>query len=227
LLLTVVALIGQAQQWDFISWHRIEAKGDLTKDLKASVQQQIRLNRNSTYFDETFTELGLGYDLPKGFEVEGAYRLSWNQNENGSFSTGHRYNLDVGYSEKFWKLKADLRGRFQHAPSIYFFNDRLEPDDSPMFVRLKFSLAYRKLDKLTPGVEFETFIRLEDPRYAGINKYRYRVFLEFNLPKRQEFEVFYMIQTDYSNTFPEYQNVVGLKYAYEWKRPKRKKKKDE
>ena len=224
-LIFLFAAPSQAQQWDFITWHRIEAKGNVTKDVSASVQQQVRLNNSSTYFDETFTEVGLGYDLPKGFQLEGAYRLSWNQREDGSFSSGHRYNLDVAYSEKFWKLKAALRARFQHAPSAHLLNERLEPDDSPIFVRLKLSLAYRKLDKLTPGIEFETFIRVEDPLEAGANKFRYRAFLEVDLPKRQEFEIFYMVQTDYSGRTPEFQNVVGLKYAYEWKRPKKKKKK--
>lgn len=222
LLYTYVA---QAQQWDFTTWHRVELKGELIKDLKASVQQQLRLERNATYVDETFTEVGLGYDLPKGFEIEGAYRLSWNQEDNGTFSPEHRYNVDLGYKRNIWKLESALRARFQHTPSPYAFNERFKPDDSPIFVRIKFSLQYRKLKKITPGVEFETFVRVENPNEAGAHRFRYRVFVELDLPDRQEFEVFYMVQTDYSDDMPEFTSVIGLKYAYEWKRPKKKKKK--
>jgi hypothetical protein len=223
----ICSISANAQEWDFITWHRLEAKGELTKKLSASVQQQLRLDNNSTSIEETFTEVALGYDLPKGFGLEGAYRLSWEQSSNRSFTSGHRYNIDLNYGAKIWKLKAAIRARYQHAPSTYLLNERLEPDDSPMFFRLKVTLAYRKLKKLTPGIAFETFVRLEDPREVGVNRFRYRAFLEVDLPKRQEFEVFYMLQTNYAGESPRFQNVVGLKYAYEWKRPKKKKKKDE
>ncbi|MCF8276989.1 MAG: DUF2490 domain-containing protein [Flavobacteriales bacterium] len=198
-------------------------KGELTKNLKASLQQQVRLNNSSSHVEETFTELGLGYDLPKGLDVGAAYRLSWVQQQDHRFSPDHRYNVDIGYSLSIWKLKTALRARFQHSPSQYLINERLEPEGSPVFVRLKLSMEYRKLKKLTPGIEFETFIRVEDPTQAGANKFRYRAFLEVDLPKRQEFEIFYMLQTDHSDRIPEFQNVVGFKYAYEWKRPKKKK----
>lgn len=215
----------QAQQWDFLSWYRVQAHGNLTKKFSMSVEQQVRLFDNSTRLDQTFTELGLGYDLPKGFGLNLAYRFSWSPDQDGSFSNRHRYNVDITYGKKFWKLRGKIRARIQHRPSSSDFNERLEPEASPVFVRLKGSVNYRKLGDWTPGIAFEAFFRVEDPNEMGANKFRYRVFLNYDLPKRNELGLFYMIETDYSGRTPEYLSVVGLSYAYEWKRPKKKKKK--
>ena len=220
------AFSSNAQEWDFLTWHKVQLQGELVKDLKLSVEQQLRLKNNTTSIEQTFTQFGLGYDLPKGFEIEAAYRLSWSQNENGTFENRHRYNIDFEYGHKFWDLKAKLRARFQHRPSPSLFNERLKPDDSPVFVRFKLSVTYDKLKKLTPGIEFETFVRAENPNEAGVNRFRYRVFLDVDLPKRQELGAFYMLETDYSGKTLEFQSVVGVSYSYEWKRPKKKKKKD-
>ena len=214
-----------AQSWDFITWHKFSASGELIKDLKLSVEQQVRLNENSTGLDETFTEVGLGYVLPKGFDISAAYRLAWDQNDDRSLSATHRYNTDLSYSKKIWKFGAKLRARFQYRPSDAYFNERLKPDDSPVFFRFKLGFYYRKLKKWTPGIEFETFVRMEDPNNLGAKKFRYRVFLDYDLPKRQELGLFYMIQTDNFGKTPEFASIIGLNYSYEWKRPKKKKKK--
>lgn len=225
LILVLGHSIGMAQVWDFSTWHRVKVGGDLNKKLSLSVEQQLRLFDNSRKIDDSFTELGLNYDLPKGFEVGGAYRLTWFDSKNG-FSNSHRYNIDIAYGKKFWKLKADVRARFQHRPSTTLLNERLQPDDSPMLVRLKFSVAYNKLKKWKPGLEFETFIRVDSPTENGAHRFRYRAFLDYDLPKRQTLGLFYMLQTDYSSNTPEFTSVVGVNFSYEWKLPKKKKKKD-
>ncbi len=224
-LLVALSLLGQAQEWDFLSWYRLKAGGDLTKKISMSVEQQVRLHENSTRVEQTFTEIGLVYDLPKGFELAAAYRFSWVQNTDQSYKNRHRYNIDLGYGKKFWKLKADFRARFQHRPSTYLINERLEPEASPMVVRLKWSVSYTKLKKWVPGLAFEAFIRLEDPELRGVNKFRYKASLARDLPKRMEVGMFYMLETEYSGDTPSFVSVVGINFSYDWKRPKKKKKK--
>ncbi len=226
ILFLSVACVAQGQQWDFLTWHSLKAGGELTKKISLSVEQQVRLNQNSLHFDETFTDVELGYDLPKGFDVSAAYRFSWALDKNQTLFNRHRYSIDIGYAEKIWKLKTKFRARFQHRPSASLFNDRLEPDDSPMFVRLKLSVEYTKLKKWTPGLAFEAFIRVEDPNQAGAQKFRYRAFLNYNLPKRQEVGLFYILETDHAGYTPVFASIVGINYSFEWKRPKKKKKKD-
>ena len=155
-LVVLVSLSCQAQEWDFSTWHKVAVKGELTKKLSLSVEQQLRLQENSSAIDETFTEIGLGYDLPKGFAISGAYRLGWSPDDDGFYNNRHRYNIDLKYDRKIWKLQAKVRARFQHRPSNHLLNDRLEPNDSPAFARIKLSVNYRKLKKWTPGLEFET-----------------------------------------------------------------------
>ncbi|MBL4586496.1 MAG: DUF2490 domain-containing protein [Flavobacteriales bacterium] len=214
----------KGQEWDFLSWHKVQIGGELVKNFSLSVEQQLRLENNSSSVDETFTQIGLGYKLTKGLQLEAAYRFSWSQTTDGTFRNRHRYNIDLNYGKKFGEFKAKLRARFQHRPSPSLFNERLKPEDSPIFVRLKLSLSYRKLKKWTPGLAFETFIRVDDPNQNGARKFRYRVFLNRDLPKRQNLRVFYMLQTDHFGKTPKFLSVVGVSYSYEWKRPKRKKK---
>lgn len=218
---------GQAQEWDFITWHKLQAKGELTKKLSLSVEQQLRLNNNSTAVEETFTDLSLNYDLPKGFEVGAGYRLAWSPDKDGYYDNQHRYNIDASYSRKIWNLKAKLRARFQHRPAPSLFNERLKPEDSPIFVRLKLSVVYDKLKNWKPGFDFETFIRTDNPNELGARKFRYSVSVDYDLPKRQALGIFYMLQTDYSGSTQEFVNVVGVNYTYEWKRPKKKDKTEE
>lgn len=225
-LLLFVSTSAIGQVWDFSTWHRLKVGGELTKKLSLSLEQQLRLDENSTQVNETFTELGLGYDLPKGFDVSAAYRLSWSPENDGVYTAQHRYNVDVGFSENIWKLKLKTRARFQHRPSVSLLNDRLKPEDSPIYVRVKIGLEYRKLKDWTPGFEFETFVRTDMPSEVGLRKFRYRVFLDYDLPKRQELSLFYMLQTDKEGPIPEFTSVVGLSFSYDWKRPKKKKNKD-
>ena len=225
ILILGFSLSANAQDWDFFTWHRLQASGDLTKEISLSIEQQVRLNENSTGLDQTFTELGLGYDLPKGFSLSGAYRFSWAPNEDGSFKNRHRYNVDLNYGKKIWLLKPKVRARFQHRPSTYLINDRLEPEQSPMTIRVKVSIDYTKLKKWTPGIAFEAFFNINNPVENGAYKFRYRAYLNYDLPKRQELGLFYMLETDYSNSTPFFSSVLGINYAYEWKRPKKKKKK--
>ncbi|MGB1317284.1 MAG: DUF2490 domain-containing protein [Flavobacteriales bacterium] len=215
-----------AQDWDFGTWHRVKASGGLTKKLSLSIEQQLRMHENSTRVDQTFTELGLGYDLPKGFALNAAYRFSWSHGSDGAFSNRHRYNIDINYGKKFWLLKAKARARFQHRPSAYLVNERLEPQESPVFVRLKLALDFTPIKKWTPGIAFESFFRVASAVDDGATKFRYRAYLNYDLPKRQELGLFYMIETDYSGTTPEFASVLGINFSYEWKRPKKKKKKD-
>jgi hypothetical protein len=224
--LLFVASMAFGQQWDFGTWHRVKVGGLVTKKLSLSVEQQVRLDNNSTRLDETFTEFGLSQDLPKGFEIGAAYRLAWSPEVSGVYTNSHRYNVDLSYSRKVWKFKTGLRARFQHRPDASLFNDRLKPNDSPIFVRIKWSIAYRKLKDWKPGVEFEAFVRTDRPEENGAHKFRYRVFVDYDLPKRQELGLFYMLQTDHSGRQPEYTSVVGVNYSYEWKRPKKKKDKN-
>ena len=212
----------QAQEWDFGTWHGVEVGGELTKRFGISVEQQLRLENNSSSVDQTFTQLQLEYDLPKGFEVGAAYRLSWSPGREGAYTDRHRYNLDVSYGRDIWKLKAKLRARFQHKPSPYEFNDRLKPDDSPMHVRLKLSVSYRDWKDWKPGAEFEVYFRT-NPNDNGIGKLRYRLFLDYDLPKKQEISMFYMIQTDHTGKQPQFESIIGVEYSFEWKRPKQKK----
>jgi len=212
------------QVWDFATWQGAKVSGEVMKKLSISVEEQLRLENNSSYIDEVFTEVGVGYDLPKGFGISAAYRFSLQPRMTGELRTGHRYNLDVSYSKKFWKLRGKLKARYQHRPSPYLTNDRLEPESGPVIIRLKCSIEYADLKKWTPGIEFEAFALTNDPFGSGFNRYRYRIFLERDLPKRQDLAIFYILQTDYSREQPMFTSIVGLNYSYEWKRPKRKKK---
>lgn len=226
ILLMLVSSISMAQVWDFNTWHGVKVSGDLTKNLSLSAEQQLRLEENSTRVDQTFTELGLKYDLPKGFKAAVAYRLSWVANKDRYFENRHRYIVDLSYGKTIWRLKPELRARFQHRPSVSAFSESAKPEESPILVRLKFGISYTELKDWKPGVEFEAFIRTNDPRMNGFIAYRYRASLQYGLPKRQAISVFYLLETDYSRITPQFTSILGIDYSYEWKLPKKKKKKN-
>lgn len=217
----VCSAASHAQEWDFGTWQKVKVGGELTKNFELALTHQLRLENNSRSVDQFFSQLELEYDLPKGLEVGAAYRLSWAPNKDGSYANKHRYNIDLSYSKTFGTVKAKLRSRFQHKPSASLFNDRLKPESSPMHVRLKLSISYRGFKKWTPGAEYEVYFRTNIDKH-GIGKMRYRIFLDYDLPKRQEIGVFYMLQTNHTGSQPRFDSIVGLSYNFEWKRPKKK-----
>ncbi len=221
----LMGISATAQDWDFSTWTRLKAKGELIKKFELSIEQQLRLHENSTALNETFTELGVAYDLPKGFGISAAYRLGFEPLEEGGVENQHRYNVDLTYGKKFWKLRAKIRARFQHSPNASNFNERLKPDDDPIHVRLKVSLSYNDLKRLTPGIAYEVYFLTNDPIESGANKFRYRAFLNYKISKRHEVGGFYMLQTAYTSATPQFDSVLGINYSYTWKRPKKKKKK--
>lgn len=218
-------LAANAQVWDFATWSKVKAGGELVKKLELSVEQQVRLDENSTRVKESFTEVGIKYDLPKGFDVAAAYRLGFEPEQAGGLETVHRYNIDLSYSEKLWKIKAKLRSRFQHSPNASLFNERLEPNEDPIIVRFKLSVSYDDIKKWTPGLEYEVFVNTKALEGNLVNKFRYRAFLEYKISKRHEVGAFYMLQTAYGNGLPNFDSILGINYAYSWKRPKWGKKK--
>ncbi len=230
LIVLLVFLVGHsfvmAQEWDFLTWHDMKVNRFLTKNLSASIEQQLRLENNSTRVDQTFTELGLKYNLPKGFKAAVAYRLSWVANKDRYFEDRHRYIVDLSYGKTIWRLKPELRARFQHRPSVSAFSESAKPEESSILVRLKFGISYTELKDWKPGVEFEAFIRTNDSRMNGFIAYRYRLFLDYDLPKRQNLGLFYMVETDYSGSHPLFTSVVGVNYSYEWKKAKKTKEKE-
>ncbi len=82
LILSVPAM---AQTWDFLTCHRLKASGEIATKFSLSSEQQIRLEDNSTRVDETYTRVGVGYDLPKGLSLLADDRCAWAQNTDGSF----------------------------------------------------------------------------------------------------------------------------------------------
>jgi len=226
LFLTVCnCLTAVGQQWDFISWTGIQAKGKLTKKLGLAIEQQLRLKENSTTVDKTFTELGLSYDLPKGFGITAEYRLSHEPQKEGEMRAASRYNFDLTYSKKFLKLRAKVRARFQHAPNATGSNERVAFNEDPLNLRLKISLSYNGIKRFTPGLAYEVFLLANNAARSGFNKFRYRAFINYKLNKRHGLGAFYMVQTVYSGAFPRFDSVLAVNYTYTWKRPKKRNKK--
>ena len=91
---------------DLESWLSVGAqKKFLDKKLTAGLQQQFRLDDNTSRLSQFFTTISADYEVYKNLKFGLGYRFIRDRNGSDGFVTEHRFNIDAMYSKKLIDLK--------------------------------------------------------------------------------------------------------------------------
>lgn len=206
---------------DFETWNSIALNYKLSKKLKLGLEQQLRLNDNSSNWNQNFTELSGRVKLNKNFNVRLEYRyLRRNDNEGNIQGTRkyHRIAINTGYSKKINRITLGTRLQYQTRSQ---FGDLAPLNSDPIQkFRWKISGEYNiKKWKLDPVFSAEIFQPLFTE--SDLEKYRLTIGTKYDLKKWGSLKAFYRFEKELNVTYPLASHILGVNYTYTLKRKKK------
>ena len=165
---------------DFGFWGGVSLEKKIKKDYTFKLDQQIRLNKDASTFDDYLAELEAEYKINKHFELGTHARYIYNQTRKGNKEENLRYGFEITYKNKLSEdLKFYYRLRFQKGEKDFQSSRTL--DYSSAF-RHMVKFKYTKLKRVIPYTSMELFRvsrRFEDPEF-----HKWRIFIGSELKNK-------------------------------------------
>ncbi len=209
---------------DALLWTGVGLDLDINKQFSVGYESCLRMNQNMTNLQNFYNEFSLGYDpgIVKGLDFAVKYRLS-RKDRGPYYAFENRFNLDASYAYKLEDigLTFSVRARYQVA-----FN-RLGTINNDIFpktqhsARFRLKVAYRnpEFKRIQPFVSAEPFVALKPKnQFSSLNAYRLTGGIKFDLPKRLELEVYYILEKNFRSV-PLKNYIYGLQLTYVFKNP--------
>jgi hypothetical protein len=192
-----------AQSTDFQTWYTIKAEKSLGKKWRASLEEELRLQDNSTRLRLNYLDLDVTYRWTKRFDVTGAYRYILKPDE-----TVQRVYADFNYSLPVdeWTLKG--RVRVQHE----FVQNTADKN----YLRPQLTVEYRISKKWEPFIEEELFYRLFDYRGDQFDESRTSAGTRYKFNKHHIVKAYYLFAKEFNVNSALTSHVLGIAYQYEW-----------
>ncbi len=217
--------IAQKEQ-DFGLWSGVDVRVPLTKKLDAGLEVQMRFKNNVTAIDNSFFSPYIKYDLHKHFGLGIDYRWSNEPKGGGMFGPDnfHRVTLDLE-AKKLVELFAE-NTRLDASFRLRGTHETTNGDRNNDYLRMQLEFKYNIPGiKLEPELSGELFYHFNDQlsysfsevqSRGRMNKFRVKLGLNYQLNKRQQLKLFYMIQSFTES--PKTDFVLGVGYSYRFKR---------
>ncbi len=200
---------------DLETWSRIGIKYKFNKKWSVGLDQQLRLNRNSSLTDQIITDLNAKYKFSSGLYFGATFRYLADRNNDLSFDNDFRFNIDAGYKHDINRLLFNYRLRYQTKNEIGLKKE--DGDNADHVFRLKIGSEYNIKDwKFDPKVSAELFSDLTQTS-DRLSKMRFTFGTEYAFDKRHELGAFYRIEYELNAAYPKTTYIIGLNYTYSLK----------
>jgi hypothetical protein len=216
----VLSFTGFAQTRSEI-WLAAGIKREVVSDVVVGFQTNARI-ATSGKLETLFQEFSVKSEHLKWLRPSMDYRIITSYDKVGSYSVGHRFNLNADFRRKFKEkeIKVGTRLRYQ-----FSFGGASTPggDLDPAF-RIKpyveFALPHTRV---TPEFSTEFFY---DPLYGEFGQRFNRVRLGFSanidLPGPNTLGLTYYFGHKYNTDNPYNEHLFSIEYGFEWKKEKKK-----
>ncbi len=201
-----------AQDADAELWTGVELVKSITKDIRLSFEEEIRINDNISSVNSVFSQLSPSYKINKFLTFKAAYRYTQKPLDIGGFSIRHRFNTDLTFKYKEKPVIVYLRTRYQVGyKDLYSDYNKNNPSEYSRN-RLKLKLD---LDKaIEPYSSIEFFYQLGNPAGNAIDAFRYKLGLNYILNDKQELSLAYMLEKPLNEPFPITRHIWSLNYSF-------------
>lgn len=202
-----------AQIRDFRSWWNVDVSKDISKDLSAGFKLGQRLRNNSLEFDRSLATLSLGYDLPKGFDIEGGYRYILLKDDENIFQSRYRIHGDVSYRYSLDRLRFGFRERMQ-----YGFDDLNSIDEyffDKLTSRSRISVKYDIFGSpFSLQGAYEIFVNLNAQTGVTVTDHRIRAGFELAISQRMELDIYYLLDQEVNRRSPLQSHIFLVTMGY-------------
>jgi len=203
---------------DLESWSKIGFKFKAHKKFSIGLDQGFRFNKNSTTMDQMFTQAKFKIKAGNNLKFGAGFRYISDRGGNDLFDNDFRLNLDAIFKHKVKDFTLQYRLRYQNRNEI-----GLSADDGDYFknyLRLKAGVKYNIKDwKFDPKLSTEIFRDLTKVT-GGFDKLRFTLGTSYGLKKYGEFGAYFRLEKELGTSYPKTTNIIGLNYAYTFKKRK-------
>ena len=201
---------------DFETWTSAEFNFKPSKKLSFGLQQQVRLDNNSSELKNTFTQASASYALFKNFELEYGLRyIAINDNSGAvqGYNYDYRHHFDLSFKHKIKPLRLNHRLRYTTRNEAGLSSE--EGDMARQTLRYRMKIDYNiKKWKLDPILSGELFNRFENGINEGISDYRITFGTEYNLKKAGKIGIYYRFEKELNTSYPMEVHLIRLKYSF-------------
>jgi hypothetical protein len=211
IFLLVCLPVTQAQQKDFQFWPSVNVDLELTKNLKAMLEEEVRLKENSTQIGRQINDLGVGYKFNKYFRAALFYRIEANWKTPDDYRWKQGLYADMALKQTAGRFILGYRLRLQS--SRIEFNSNEDNLLSSFVNRHKFTVAYNIQNKpLTPFIEEELFLNSVSHQMEMINN-RTWLGITYSPGKIHEFSLKYGIDHERLVPDPLTSFIIAFNYT--------------
>lgn len=213
LLLFCSFTVSLAQISDFELWSGVQLRKNITKKLRVSFEEEIRFNENISDIKKFYSEISLSYRLNRYIKFAAHYRFTENKTILSYYSTRHRIMADISLRYRISRLTVAYRARFQTKYiDIYSSETGFVPRNHS---RNKLSLKYNiRKNPVSPFASGELYYQLNNPEGNQLDKFRYTAGFEYNINKKNSFDIYFRNQQQLNVNNPVKSYIIGVKYLY-------------
>jgi Protein of unknown function (DUF2490) len=208
-------------------WNTLNVSMKLNKRTTALFTQELRLRENYSRLNLLYTNLGLGYNLGKGFKAALIYRFIDKYLETNQFSFRHRIMLDLSYKRNWNNFEASYRHRAQLEWRDYYSS--ILGKSPEIFSRNKFEFTYT-IGKWMPNYSSEFRVQFTDPRNNAdddnISRNRNIFGVDYQLNKFSVGGLYFLYQKEFNTATPQIIYITGLEYKIDLSKLQAQRKED-
>ncbi len=201
-------------QSDFRSRTGIKLKTEAIKDVDFILNIQQRFNNKLSTFDKFLMEPGIAYDLNKRLKTGVEYRYYYNQNQDHTRESRHRFSWFIRYKKNIEDFALGVKTILQYGiddDASFAFDYR-----NKFISRNSISLSYDIFgSKLTPKAEYDIFYHINNPRGGIINGWRITTSFDYDLSKNKTLAFYYMFDKELNVVSPLNAHILGIELEIE------------
>lgn len=213
--LFIIVFTAKAQYYndDASLWLNLAGTKELNAKTELQINLQNRIGNNVTQYNQGSVDIGLQYKLNKLFRVSGDYMFRQSRMRDGSYSTRHRFYLNLFLRKKAGAFTFNYRNRTQvQLKDIYSSAEGSVP---VFYNRNRLQVKY----ELNKRIEFYVSEEVFSPFYRfneiGIDRSRTAVGMIYNLSKKSSIEgTFYYQQELYATRQLRRNYIYSITYNF-------------
>jgi len=200
----------QAPFRDFQVWQNFEVEYVINKRWLGHMQEQARLNENSTQFYYYYLDFGLMYKLTKNIRINVDYVFIQKKKQEDLYSNRHQYNFHLNVRKKYGRITL-LDRMLTEGQYADLLTSTYGKELTDIYLRNKLSVRYKFNSRLSPYISDEVYFKFDgDPNYRGCNRNRTSVGFVYKLTDNWLFETSYMFEHNFNTKAPSQNFVLGV-----------------